>query len=246
MKTVWIVDGAYLFNYGRNRPFDYLKLKAEIEAANGGPVYESYYLNTAPDVTRDSQNSFHSWLKSAAPRGPKMRVQLYALKDIACNCPACGAPHTRPIQKGVDVGIATLIIKLAAQGVYDRLILSAGDGDFEDAITYIKSELHKEFWLHGAMSNLSTDLQCYADRVLWIDDMHPAIDKMDRPDRGERPERSDYRSERAEYRGERPPTPAAAASTGPLTAQEPLIQIETLSSTVAPAPVAALLAATPT
>ena len=34
MKTVWIVDGAYLFNYGRNRPFDYLKLKAEITRAN--------------------------------------------------------------------------------------------------------------------------------------------------------------------------------------------------------------------
>lgn len=246
MKTVWIVDGAYLFNYGRNRPFDYLKLKAEIEAANGGPVYESYYLNTAPDVARDSQNSFHSWLKSAAPRGPKMRVQLYALKDIACHCPACGAAHTRPIQKGVDVGIATLIIKLAAQGVYDRLILSAGDGDFEDAITYIKSELHKEFWLHGAMSNLSTDLQCYADRVLWIDDMHPAIDKMDRPDRGERPERGDYRNERSDYRSERPTPLATPASSGPLTAPEPLVQVETLSSTAAPAPVAALLMATPT
>ena len=35
MKTVWIVDGAYLFNYGRNRPFDYLKLKA----ANPSPDY---------------------------------------------------------------------------------------------------------------------------------------------------------------------------------------------------------------
>ncbi|CAM3559485.1 NYN domain-containing protein [Paracidovorax anthurii] len=25
MKTVWIVDGAYLFNYGKGKPFDYLK-----------------------------------------------------------------------------------------------------------------------------------------------------------------------------------------------------------------------------
>ena len=145
MKTVWIVDGAYLFNYGRNRPFDYLKLKAEITRANGGPLHECYYLNSTPDAATESQNAFHS-----------------------------------SVQKGVDVGIATLIVKLAAQGVYDRLILSAGDGDFQEAITYIKSELHKEFWLHGAMSNLSTDLQCYADQVLWMDDMHPAIDK-DKP-----------------------------------------------------------------
>ena len=80
-------------------------------------------------------------------------------------------------QKGVDVGIATLILKLAAQGVYDRLILSAGDGDFEDAISYVKSELHKEVWMNGAQATLSTDLQSYANRVLWLDDMVPAIDK---------------------------------------------------------------------
>jgi hypothetical protein len=68
-KTVWIVDGAYLFNHGRSKPFDYLKLKAEIERANGGRLHEAYYLNTAPDVATDSQNAFHSWLKSAAPGG---------------------------------------------------------------------------------------------------------------------------------------------------------------------------------
>lgn len=183
MKTVWIVDGAYLFNYGRNRPFDYLKLKAEMTRLNGGPIYEAYYLNSTPDAATESQNAFHSWLKSAPPRGPKMRVQLYTIKDLNTTCPNCSHQFHRSVQKGVDVGIATLIIKLAAQGVYDRLILSAGDGDFEDAITYIKSELHKEFWLHGAMSNLSTDLQCYADHVLWMDDMHPAIDK-DKPGHG--------------------------------------------------------------
>jgi uncharacterized LabA/DUF88 family protein len=77
----------------------------------------------------------------------------------------------------VDVGIATLIIKLAAQNVYDRLILSAGDGDFEDAISYVKSELHKEFWVSGSSTNLSVDLQSYADEVLWLEDMSPAIDR---------------------------------------------------------------------
>lgn len=36
-----------------------------------------------------------------------------------------------------------LLIKLAVQGVYDRLILTAGDGDFEDAIDYIKTDLKR-------------------------------------------------------------------------------------------------------
>jgi uncharacterized LabA/DUF88 family protein len=66
---------------------------------------------------------------------------------------------------------------MAAQNTYDRLILSAGDGDFEDAISYVKSELHKEVWICGSQANLSTDLQSYSDAVLWLEDMHPAIDK---------------------------------------------------------------------
>ncbi|QEI04765.1 NYN domain-containing protein [Pigmentiphaga aceris] len=179
MKTVWIADAAYLFNYGKSRPggIDYLKLKNELERANGEPIHEAYYLNSISEPLNDAQNSFHSWIKSAAPKGPKMRVQLYKLKDLHNKCPACSHQFDRPVQKGVDVGIATLIIKLAVQNVYDRLILSAGDGDFEDAISYIKSDLHKQFWLNGATTTLSTDLQSYSDRVLWLDDMTPAIDK---------------------------------------------------------------------
>lgn len=177
MKTVWIVDAAYLFNYGRNRPngIDYLKLKNELEKINGRKIYESYYLNSTRDPATDAQNSFHTWIKSAPPNGPKMRVQLYKIKDVYNKCPECAKEFNRQFQKGVDVGIATLIIKLAAQGVYDRLILTAGDGDFEDAISYIKTDLHKEFWLNGFKESLSSDLQSYSDQVFWLEDFD--IDK---------------------------------------------------------------------
>lgn len=177
LKTVWIVDGAYLFSFGKMYPFDYLKLKDEIVRLNGGPLYESYYLNSTHDPATDAQTAFYTWLKSAAPKGPKLRVQLYRLKDVYSTCPNCKQQFDRPVQKGVDVGIATLMIKLAVQNVYDRLILSAGDGDFEDAISYVKSEQHKEIWVSGSQGTLSTDLQSYSDNVLWLEDMLPAIGK---------------------------------------------------------------------
>jgi uncharacterized LabA/DUF88 family protein len=177
MKTVWIIDGAYLFNFGKTCAFDYLKLKNELIRLNGSPLYESYYLNSTPDPATDARNAFHTWLKSAPPRGPKLRVQLYRLKDFHSTCPNCNHPFDRPVQQGVDVGIATLIVKLAAQNVYDRLILSAGDGDFADAISYVKTELHKEVWLSGSQATLSADLQSYSDNVLWLEDLLPAIGK---------------------------------------------------------------------
>jgi uncharacterized LabA/DUF88 family protein len=177
MKTVWIIDGAYLFSYGKSHPFDYLKLKNELVRLNGGPIYESYFLNSSQDPAAEAQNAFHSWLKSAPPRGPKIRVQLYSLKNFHVTCPSCNLQVDRQVQKGVDVGIATLIVKLAAQNAYDRIILAAGDGDFEDAISYVKSELHKQVWMCGSQSNLSTDLQSYADNVVWLEELGAAIEK---------------------------------------------------------------------
>jgi uncharacterized LabA/DUF88 family protein len=73
--------------------------------------------------------------------------------------PRCAQNISRDVQKGVDVGIATPILKLAAQGQYDRLVLAAGDGDFEDAIDYVKSELHKEVWIARFHDSVSADRQ---------------------------------------------------------------------------------------
>lgn len=166
-KCIWIIDAAYLFSASPGK-FDYLKLKTEMEREIGSEFYEIYYLNSISDPPTDAQNSFHNWLKTAPPRGPKMRVMLYQLKSMGVKCPQCGNPFERQVQRGVDVGIATLTIKLANQNLYDRLLLSAGDGDFEDAIDHVKSELHKEIWINGYENTVSADLQSLADRVIWL------------------------------------------------------------------------------
>ena len=42
MKTIWIVDGAYLMKAAPGK-FDYLKLKAALEKKNGEAFFEGYY-----------------------------------------------------------------------------------------------------------------------------------------------------------------------------------------------------------
>ncbi len=177
MRSVLIIDAAYAMKAAAPGRFDVLKLKEALERRNGAPFDESYYLNSTPSPPSDQQDAFHNWIKSAAPRGPRMRVQLYKIKDLHCVCPQCSHRFERAVQKGVDVGIATLIIKLASQNRYDRLILIAGDGDFEDAIDYVKSELHKEIWIAGFPNSVSADLQSYSDRVLWISDFWSEIER---------------------------------------------------------------------
>ena len=177
-RTIWIVDGAYLESSSPHR-FDYLRLKTWLEEQSGEEFVDSYYVNSANSNSSKSHESFHAWLKTAPPQGPRMRVKVYAIKESSCICPKCGHGFTRRVQKGVDVAIATLIVKLAAQDQYDRLVFSAGDGDFEDAAAFVRDECHKELWVTGFPDTVSPDLQSYANRMIWLDEVWESIRRTD-------------------------------------------------------------------
>ncbi|MBT4290023.1 MAG: NYN domain-containing protein [Deltaproteobacteria bacterium] len=168
-RFVWIVDASYLESE-KPTALDYYKLKKLLEKECEGSFGDSFYFNSVSEPPSESLNGFHAWLKLAEPQGPKMRVKLYKFKDMNLICPDCQHQFARQVQKGVDVGIATMIVKLAAQNRYSRLVPSTGDGDFEDAIAYAREESGKEIWVTGFRGTVSPDLQSYADRILWLED----------------------------------------------------------------------------
>lgn len=168
-RAVWVADASYLLKAAPDR-FDYLKLKAVLEDEHGGPMDDGHYFNSTPNSPNDPQDAFHRWLKTAPPGGPKMRVNLFPLRELRTECSECGGITVRQIQKGVDVAIATTIIKLAAHDRCDRIILAAGDGDYVDAVRFARDECGKEVWVAGFADSISVDLQSHAGHVIWLDD----------------------------------------------------------------------------
>jgi uncharacterized LabA/DUF88 family protein len=190
-KGLWLIDGGYLFAAQRTLPgyqFDYRRLREYVE--QDGPLWRAYYLNSTSSQLADQQGSFHNWLQSAPPTGPKIITKLYDLKrvradsaycercqtKVTLSCPHTGDGNLHPLhneqQKGVDVGLATLALTLA--GEYETLVLSSGDGDLIDAIEYL-SQHGKQLELVVFKSGVSTDLQARADRVYWIDDFRDEV-----------------------------------------------------------------------
>jgi hypothetical protein len=146
---LWLIDAAYLLNAQRSvhstYEVDCLKLRHKLEET--GPIWRAYYLNSTQHPPTDAQNAFHTWLRSAPPRGPQLITKLYELKRIRADrsyCEQCqttvnlkcpyDAEHRlqNQQQKGVDVGIATL--SLIHRDNYETLPLSSGDGDLLDAV----------------------------------------------------------------------------------------------------------------
>ena len=176
-KTVWIVDGAYLFksaaSHGR---FDYLQLKIELQKEVEAMFSESYYFNSQGSSTSQAQEGFNKWLRSAAPSGPQMTTKFRKLRTTRQRCPSCGELFEREMQMGVDTDIVVTICKLTFQNRLDTLVLCAGDGDFEAALEHVR-EAGREIAVAAFRETCSTNLQHLANRVIWLEDLWERIKK---------------------------------------------------------------------
>lgn len=190
-KCLWLIDGGYIYNAQRSIGYgyslDYLKLRNKIEKTNA--IWRGYYLNSTPSERSEGLDNFHNWLRSGPPDGPKIITKLYELKTVEADraycqvcqkmveveCSQCGQRQVvKQQQKGVDVGLATLALTHLEK--YDALLLSSGDSDLLDAIEFL-SEQGKRIVLLVFRNGVSTELQCRADEILWVDDFAEEVEK---------------------------------------------------------------------
>ena len=77
------------------------------------------------------------------------------------------------MKKGVDVGIAVCAMRLFSR--YDVIVLSAGDGDFEDFIRYIVEDNDKQLYIAGFDGNISSDLQQFSSANYLLDEHYDEV-----------------------------------------------------------------------
>ena len=90
MRTAWIIDGAYLFNYGQiaAKMIDIAFLRAELERVAECKIESVHYYNGTNDSLSEEACKFYDWLQiPQADGGAGVNVHLYALKRRANRCP---------------------------------------------------------------------------------------------------------------------------------------------------------------
>jgi uncharacterized LabA/DUF88 family protein len=182
-RRLLIIDGSYFFyaSMASNIKLDYNKLKQKIEI--DGPLYKSYFFTA--NENDDNNKKFYNVLKYFG-----FIVREYGLKEKYMNNVHCGdcnlnidlqCPNNNnhklyiKQQLGVDIGIATMAIKLKEN--YDTLILGAGDGDFVDMVEYLSEDCNKKIELVLFDYGVSLDLRSYASKIHMIKDWLPDIAK---------------------------------------------------------------------
>ncbi len=80
------------------------------------------------------QTAFYKFLKNEL----RYEVLLYTLGRKTIRCRRCGATRVVPVEKGVDVALATRLLVLANNRAFDTAILVAADRDYLETIRAVK------------------------------------------------------------------------------------------------------------
>jgi uncharacterized LabA/DUF88 family protein len=175
-RRYWLIDAQCIFQPALERglKIDYRRMREWLE--RNGPIVQGYYVDGVPDQVSEPQRRFHRWLKMGAPVGPQLQTRLHPLKKESVTCPQCSHEFERLRQKGVDVDVVTLALTLIDR--YDTLLLSVGDGDYQDTLEFIRNTRNKRIEVVAFRGTVSADLQAVADRIHWLDDVVEHVTRL--------------------------------------------------------------------
>ena len=162
-RVAVFIDGSNLYHSLEEncKRFDVDFAAFATKLCRGRPLFRTYYYNVgrAPDRNHQAYQDQQKFL-TALYNTAYLDVRLGTSKmrgDVA-------------VEKGVDIMLATDLLRLAWENMYDVAVLVTGDGDFAYAVKAVK-DMGKHVEVAAFPSNLSPDLlQAADDRELLTSD----------------------------------------------------------------------------
>ena len=160
-KAIVFIDGSNLYHsLSENcKRFDVNYEALAQKLTEGKELFRIYYYNIMRDSDKNQQ-AYHDQQKflSALYNTPYLEVKLGISKQRG----------ETSVEKGVDIMVATDLLKLGWEDSYDVAILVSGDGDFAYAVKTVK-DLGKHVEVAAFESNLAWELANIADKRHFFD-----------------------------------------------------------------------------
>ena len=160
-KVIVFIDGSNLYHsLSENcKRFDVNYEAIVQKLTEGKQIFRIYYYNIMRDSDKNQQ-AYHDQQKflSVLYNTPYLEVKLGISKQRG----------ETSVEKGVDIMVATDLLKLAWEDSYDVAILVSGDGDFAYAVKTVK-DLGKHVEVAAFESNLAWELANIADKRHFFD-----------------------------------------------------------------------------
>lgn len=179
MKTIAFIDAGQFrpaivnqrlqMDYGKR--FDWNRFKAYMDHLSGGEIFDVHYFDCVSDAPSAGREAFHQFLRNTLG----FQLHFTELKEKRRQCPQCNAMYVEHEQKGVDVGIAVHMLKLAVSHSYEQALLCSGDGDFASLVTDLRDTLGKRIVVIGWHNGVAPALRDAAYRVIHLEEHYDRI-----------------------------------------------------------------------
>jgi uncharacterized protein (TIGR00288 family) len=174
-KSVVLIDAENVLKSWKNyctenkvqEKIDYIKLVNSV-SKNTNLLRAYFYDGVQENIQLNKKN----FLDALRKQGIQLRTKI--LKNRSYICKNCGNQDRQLVQKGVDVSLATDILRHAWQNTCDICIVVSGDEDYKDAIECVKDKGIK-VWVVAFKKSLSKELELTADKVILIEEIFDEI-----------------------------------------------------------------------
>ncbi len=161
-RVVVFIDGSNLYHSleenCRRADLDFELFAYKL--AGGRPLFRTYYYNIAQDADRKPDQHKEQ---------QKFLASLYAVPRMELRLGTQKMRGDQFVEKGVDIMLATDLLRYAWEDMYDVAILVSGDADFTYAVSTVKS-LGKHLEVAAFPSNLAWELANAADDRHFLDE----------------------------------------------------------------------------
>ncbi|MFH1072168.1 MAG: NYN domain-containing protein [Nanoarchaeota archaeon] len=180
-KSIVLIDAenviknwrVYCVERGLDYKIDYKKL-IQVLTKHTNLLRAYFYDGVSENILAKKKN----FLEALQKAGIQLRTK--ALKKKRMVCEHCGHQTIKEVQKGVDVSLATDILRHGFQRTCDICIIVSGDEDYKDAIDLVK-DIGIKVWVVSLRNALSSELEKTADKIFFIDDFVDQI-KFNHPE----------------------------------------------------------------
>jgi len=177
-KSLVLIDAENVWNSWRNycnkhnldEKVDYVKLVDTLTKDTN--KLRAIFYDAVPETIPKSKKEFIK-----AMENNNIQVNTKILKHRKVICSKCNAEIEKYVQKGVDIAIATDLLRHSFLKNCQICILVSGDEDYKDAVS-VSKDMGMKVWIASFKDALSSDLRKVADKVIYLDDLFDSIKRQ--------------------------------------------------------------------
>lgn len=177
-RTIVFLDNSNVFHGQRTAGWRIDAKRLHDFLQHEGEIWQAFFFASVTDPPRYQQTAFYRFIKNEM----RYEVLLFQLGQKTIRCNNCGTTRTVPVEKGVDVALATKLLTLANNRAFDTAILVAADKDYLDTVSAVKSNgLRVE--IVAWRGTISAEMEAESSRpVIYFDDIRGDIELTRPPD----------------------------------------------------------------